>query len=448
AHLGDVDRRALGAVRRRARRDGRAQLDRRGRPPCRCGPDRGEVRRQDRQLGPLPRRPDRRREHLFALTQAQGCGRPRGRRHRPGDARAARPDRAPRPCSGHPGRILPHALLAHPAARAGRGARGAGARRQLGGVDRGRRASDEGDPHYTLDAASGEIRFAPLIRQPDGSARQFGRLPTPGSLLRMQKYRIGGGRIGNVGAGTIVVLRETVPYVDNIVNRHAARGGVDAEDLANALQRGPRLLKARNRAVTAEDFESLAIESSPEVARVACIQPGVDGDQSRPPAGTIAVLVLPRVPDPVRAVPIDEIRPSQSLREHVARYLDVRRLLTSRVVVSPPTIVGVKVSTELRSAPGSDPDAVRERALAALFRYCSPWTGGPSRAGWPFGRPIHVGELFAVLGAVEGVAYVESATIQPANLERNSASAAVERIEVPPTGVVCSAAHAVTVAPA
>ena len=309
-------------------------------------------------------------------------------------------------------------------------------------------ASDEGDPHYTLDAASGEIRFAPLIRQPDGSARQFGRLPTPGSLLRMQKYRIGGGRIGNVGAGTIVVLRETVPYVDNIVNRHAARGGVDAEDLANALQRGPRLLKARNRAVTAEDFESLAIESSPEVARVACIQPGVDGDQSRPPAGTIAVLVLPRVPDPVRAVPIDEIRPSQSLREHVARYLDVRRLLTSRVVVSPPTIVGVKVSTELRSAPGSDPDAVRERALAALFRYCSPWTGGPSRAGWPFGRPIHVGELFAVLGAVEGVAYVESATIQPANLERNSASAAVERIEVPPTGVVCSAAHAVTVAPA
>jgi len=46
------------------------------------------------------------------------------------------------------------------------------------------------------------------------------------------------------------------------------------------------------------------------------------------------------------------------------------------------------------------------------------------------------------------VAYVESATIQPANLERNSASAAVERIEVPPTGVVCSAAHAVTVTPA
>jgi len=309
-------------------------------------------------------------------------------------------------------------------------------------------ASEEGDPHYTLDAASGEIRFAPLVRQPDGSGRQFGRLPMPGSLLRMRSYRIGGGRIGNVGAGTIVVLRETVPYVDNVVNRRAARGGVDAEDLANALQRGPRLLKARNRAVTAEDFESLAIESSPEVARVACIQPGVDGDQSRPPAGTIAVLVLPRVTDPIRAVPIEELRPSQSLREHVAHYLDVRRQLTARVVVSPPTLVGVRVTAELRSAPGSDGDAVLERALAALYRYCSPWTGGPARTGWPFGRPIHVGELFAVLGAVEGVAYVESATLQPANLDRNTASASVERIEVAPTGVVCSSTHQVTVAPA
>jgi predicted phage baseplate assembly protein len=308
--------------------------------------------------------------------------------------------------------------------------------------------SEDGDPHYTLDAASGEIRFAPLVRQPDGTGRQFGRLPTPGSLLRMRSYRIGGGRIGNVGAGTIVVLRETVPYVDRVVNRHAARGGVDAEDLANALQRGPRLLKARNRAVTAEDFESLAIESSPEVARVACIQPGADGDQSRPPAGTIAVLVLPRVADPVRAVPIGEIRPGQVLREHVARYLDIRRQLTARVVVSPPTLVGVRVTAEIRSAPGSDPDAVRDRALAELYRYCSPWTGGPARTGWPFGRPIHIGELFAVLGAVEGVAYVESATLQPANLDRNTASAAIERIEVPPTGVVCSAPHQVTVAPA
>jgi predicted phage baseplate assembly protein len=309
-------------------------------------------------------------------------------------------------------------------------------------------ASDGDDPHYTLDAASGEIRFGPLVRQPDGSVRQFGKPPIAGSLLRMRAYRIGGGRIGNVGAGTIVVLREAIPYVDRVVNRRAARGGVDAEELANALQRGPRMLKARNRAVTAEDFESLAAEASRDVARVACIQPGADDDPSRPPAGTIAVLVVPRVADPIRAVPIDELRPSQALRDEVARYLDARRLLTARVVVSPPTLVGVKVTASLRSAPGADPEAVRARAEAALYRYCSPWTGGPARAGWPFGRPIHIGEVFAVLGSVEGVAFAESAVLAPTDLERGTSTAAVERLEVPPTGVVCSATHAVTVQPA
>ena len=215
--------------------------------------------------------------------------------------------------------------------------------------------------------------------------------------------------------------------------------------MANALQRGPRLLKARNRAVTAEDFESLAIESSPEIARAACIQPGADGDASRPPAGTIAVLVLPRVADTARAVPIDEIRPSHALRDQVARFLDNRRLLASRVVVSPPTLVGVQVTASLKAAPGNDPDAVRDRALEALYRFCSPWTGGPTRTGWPFGRPIHVGELFAILGAVPGVAYIESATLAPANLEKGTTAATVERIEVPATGVVCSAEHSITV---
>ena len=308
-------------------------------------------------------------------------------------------------------------------------------------------ASGPDDHHYTLDAAAGEIRFGPAIRQPDGTVRQYGAVPVPGSLLRMRGYRVGGGRIGNVGAGTITVLRETVPYVDRVVNRHGARGGVDAEELANALQRGPRLLKARNRAVTAEDFESLSREASPEVARAACIQPGPSDDPNRPPAGTVAVLILPRVSDPLRALTLEEMRPSRELRETVARFLDARRLLTTRVVVAPPTLTGVGVSARLRSKSGSDPAAVRERVLEALYRYLSPWTGGPDGEGWPFGRPLHVGEVFAQLGGVEGVAYVETAAIMPVDPASGKAGAVADRIELMPTAVVCSVQHDVSVTP-
>ena len=59
------------------------------------------------------------------------------------------------------------------------------------------------DPHYVLDAADGTIELGPAVRSPDGSWQQFGRVPPSRSLLRMTAYRDGGGRRGNVAAGTL-----------------------------------------------------------------------------------------------------------------------------------------------------------------------------------------------------------------------------------------------------
>ena len=181
-----------------------------------AGTGRREVRRHDRPLGALPGRAGRERRHLLPLAQAARAHRPGPRRHGRRDARPARQDRAPRPRPGHPGRGVPDPVRPRPAARRGRSPRGPPAGRRLGGLDRGRRLLGLRGRRPALHARRGErgIRFGPLVRQPDGSVRQFGRLPVPGSLLRMHAYRIGGGRIGNVGAGTITVLRETVPYVD------------------------------------------------------------------------------------------------------------------------------------------------------------------------------------------------------------------------------------------
>ena len=78
---------------------------------------------------------------------------------------------------------------------------------------------------------------------------------------------------GNVAAGAISVLKSSIPYVASVENRRAARGGVDGEDIENAKVRGPIRLRTRGRAVTAEDYEYLAREAAPEVARVRALQP-------------------------------------------------------------------------------------------------------------------------------------------------------------------------------
>ena len=50
---------------------------------------------------------------------------------------------------------------------------------------------------------------------------------------------------------------------------------------------------------------------------------------------------------------------------------------------------------------------MEEAARRALYQYFDPIVGGPDGDGWPFGRPVNVGEVYAVLQRVEGVEYVE-----------------------------------------
>src|SRR5687768_5810850 len=131
-------------------------------------------------------------------------------------------------------------------------------------------ASGEKDPHYTLENVSGIITLGPRMRSPDGRERQYGQVPPAGRTLRFTRYWSGGGVTGNVGAGTITVLKSSIPYVAWVNNFSPAMGGTDSEDLEHAKMRGPRTLRTRERAVTAEDFETLALQSTPAVARVRC----------------------------------------------------------------------------------------------------------------------------------------------------------------------------------
>ena len=55
------------------------------------------------------------------------------------------------------------------------------------------------------------------------------RGPAEGRPLRMSGYRHGGGRTGNVAAGTLTMLKSSLAGIDTVVNPRPAAGGVDAE---------------------------------------------------------------------------------------------------------------------------------------------------------------------------------------------------------------------------
>jgi predicted phage baseplate assembly protein len=227
--------------------------------------------------------------------------------------------------------------------------------------------------------------------------------------------------------------------VARVENRYPARGGRDAETLDEARGRGALAVRSRGGAVTAEDFEHLARDAAPGLARVRCV-PAEDG---RP--GDVRLLVVPALGD-VGRVPFDALRPAEDVLHRGAESVDARRLVGTRVVVEPPVYQGVTVVARLRGNGSRPADEMRDAALAALHRFLSPVVGGPSGDGWPFGRALRYGEVFAVLHQVPGVELVEDVRLFPADPVTGARGEAVAEVEVGAHGLVFSYDHQVRVA--
>jgi predicted phage baseplate assembly protein len=258
------------------------------------------------------------------------------------------------------------------------------------------------DRHFVLDLVSGELELGPAVRQSDAAWRQYGAVPPKGSVLRVSSYRHGGGRKGNVAEHTLTVLKSAIAGVATVANPRAATGGVDAETLDAARRRAALEIRARDRAVTAADFEFLAGEASPRVARTLC----VGGDDGAP----VTVRLLPHAEPPDRRLEYDELVPDEALFADVAAYLDERRLIGTRVELQPVRFRGVSVVVNLQSASSADPVRVEQDVGHALYTYLNPLVGGSVTGrgtGWPFGRPLNQGELYGVIHAIEGVDHVK-----------------------------------------
>ncbi len=67
-------------------------------------------------------------------------------------------------------------------------------------------------PPLLLDETAGEIQLGPAVRQHDGAIDSMARHCCP-QRAEFSQYRHGGGRVGNVAAGTLTQLREPIPRV-------------------------------------------------------------------------------------------------------------------------------------------------------------------------------------------------------------------------------------------
>jgi len=210
--------------------------------------------------------------------------------------------------------------------------------------------------------------------------------------------------------------------------------------LADDIRATVVAVRALERAVTAADFERLALvdfnawlaamrrlegeggsldewwrisggdagdaaqrpSAVPDVARAQCVpvrdlERGTAAERTAAAPAHVSVIVLPADAAP---------QPSQLLRNALWAYLDPKRSLTTRHHVVGPLHAPIAAEIVAATVSGAVGSAVAGRIMDRIQAFLDGLQGGPDGHGWPFGRDVYVSELHQVLEAVEGVDFV------------------------------------------
>ena len=219
--------------------------------------------------------------------------------------------------------------------------------------------------HYVRDPLTRQISFGDGVR---------GMIPPQvRNSIIAREYRVGGGSRGNVNAQTLTSLTRAVPYIEKVYNVLPAVGGADAETVDQAKERAPMQIKSRDRAVTGEDFETLALRSTTSIARAKCLP-----SDEKP--GHVHLIVVPRGDD--RTLDLTrKLVPPPELCRYVRNYLDERRLVTTILDVTKPTYIEISLKVTLIRRTVGQSERLRNEIEQRLRRYLHPLIGGKDGKG-------------------------------------------------------------------
>lgn len=275
---------------------------------------------------------------------------------------------------------------------------------------------------YTIERSAGLLKVG---------NDTHGRIPPAGARI-VASFATGGGIVGNVPAFSITELRTGVAYLQGVTNPIAASGGAATELLAAIERRGPQQFRHRNRNVSFEDYEWLAREASPDVARVRCLP--LTGPEGRPQRGCVSLLIAPQSSDR-RPAPTVEL--ARRVREFLAQHGPAT--VSRNIGIAAPRYkpIGVRVSVVARVA--SEAASVDQRVRDACERFLHPLSGGSDGRGWQFGQSLYLSQMAALLEGLEGVDYCSSIELSVGD------ALAGERVSVGADGIVASGRHDVKI---
>lgn len=181
-----------------------------------------------------------------------------------------------------------------------------------------------------------------------------GAIPTRGAQITAN-YRVGGGVDGNVGAGAVTEIVQTITNVTSVINTTNGVGGEDEEDIEAIRAKAPYVFSANNRAINEEDWTGLAL-------RV----PGV--------AKALAVAHVYNQPV-IYIAPGDGTPASPTLLTNVVNFVQPLSLAGSIVRAAAATYRDIDIAATITVSPQYSAESVRQvvlQELSNLFAFNNP----------------------------------------------------------------------------
>ena len=209
----------------------------------------------------------------------------------------------------------------------------------------------------------------------------FGAIPPAGAVIKVE-YRVGGGLQGNVPAKSLTTIVDAPALAltgAKVNNPAAATGGSDRESISRAVQHAPKVFRSLKRAVTAEDYEALALDYN-GVGKVRAEAAGWN---------TVTLFVAPQGGGKV----------SDLLKANLLTYFEDKRPLSTLVEIEDVDYVTIYVTAKIDVKSYYSQADVSEKVMQAAGRLLA-------FDNVDFADNIYLSKFYEAIEAIEGVEYV------------------------------------------
>lgn len=187
---------------------------------------------------------------------------------------------------------------------------------------------------YLIDAGPGDTVFTTVTDANDVTSIVFGddvngRVPLAASPITAT-YRVGGGLVGNVGAGSITQVVSAPTEVTSVTNPVAADGGTDPETNDQIRVNAPRSLSTLHRAVSLQDYANLCLL--------------VAGVAKANAAGLTYTAIT------VYIAPVGGGTASVTVKNRVLAYLSDKKMVNAHVTLEDPIYVPINITVGVEVA--------------------------------------------------------------------------------------------------